>query len=158
MNLISRNWTCKNPRCGKGFHSYNQANPPCPACGCVKVSWVPGGGHIGTTGRIDATAKALAANAGMTDINTASPSRLNRAMPRVAQPPVEEGPAVNFAPGFSAPVSRIGATCSPSTSLVKATGNVRIGDAATPMPRSQSFPTTQSATRVVARHNGTVRA
>ena len=157
MTMISRNWNCLNPRCGKPFHSYEKGNPPCPACGCVRVGWIPGGGHVGTkAARVDATARSLADTYKLTNINTASPSRLNRSKPPVPQPPVEPGPPVMFAPGFSAPVSRMGATCSPSSSLIRATGKVRAGNDAMAMPHSGTYPRPQQYTRFVGKHVGGV--
>ena len=40
---ILRTWHCQNRRCSKQFDAWT-ANPECPACGCVRVAWVPGGG------------------------------------------------------------------------------------------------------------------
>ena len=158
MTMISRDWTCLNPRCGKTFHSYEKGNPPCTHCGGMKVAWVPGGGHIAKVSPgVDATARGLAETYKLSNINTASPSRLNRSKPALQQPPVEPGPPVQFAPGFAAPVSKLGATCSPSTALIKATGKVLAGDSALPMPRSQSFPRPQDHTKIIARHAGSVR-
>src|SRR5215471_341346 len=81
-SMLSRTWQCANKRCGAQFHSYEHGNPPCPRCGCVRVGWVPGGGHVSSTKGLDASLKALAQSYGMSDINSASPSRLNRAMPK----------------------------------------------------------------------------
>ena len=106
--MLSRNWTCMNPRCRTVFHSFEHGNPPCPQCGCVRVSWIPGGGHMAKQAPgVDATLKQLAHNYGMTDINSPSPSRLNRAMPKHDNA-VADGPILNFAPGFSAPYNRAG--------------------------------------------------
>lgn len=119
--MLSRDWQCGNKRCGCVFHSYEHSNPPCPRCGCVRVSWVPGGGHVGSMQALDASLKNLAKSYGMSDINSASPSRLNRAMPK-HDPVVADGPVLNFAPGFAAPFNRAGrATCEPSRTGVNFT-------------------------------------
>jgi len=137
MNLVSRDWRCLNVRCGRQFHSFEKENPECPRCGCARVSWVPGGGHIGTTGRIDRTVRSLADSYGMTDVNTPSPSRLNRAMPMHYMPPAD-GAVVNFAPGFSAPVNSQGmATSGWSTSRVNFKTTVAAGRA---LPRATTYP------------------
>jgi len=117
--MLSRTWQCANKRCGAQFHSYEHGNPPCPRCGCVRVGWIPGGGHIGSIKALDASLKSLAQSYGMSDINSASPSRLNRAMPK-HDPVVADSPVVKqFAPGFVAPWNTGGrATCEPSRAKV----------------------------------------
>src|SRR5215475_10254940 len=112
--MISRDWRCLNPACGAVFHS-NERNPECSQCGNVRVTWVPGGGHVMSKAPgIDRTVRQLADNYGMSDVNSPSPSRLNRAMPQAAR--AASGPAVQFAPGFAAPIDmKTGAiTCEPS--------------------------------------------
>jgi len=115
--MVLRSWQCKNKRCRHSFDSWDGA-PACPACGCVAVGWVPGGGHVGTTKALDASLKALAKSYGMSDMGN-SPSRtLGRAMPKHDMP-VADGPVLNFAPGFAAPFHTGGrATCEPSRSKV----------------------------------------
>jgi predicted nucleic acid-binding Zn-ribbon protein len=113
--MISRDWQCM--ACGHTFHSYD-GNPACPKCGCVRVQWVPGGGHVRKHAGVDATVRSLAESYGMSDINTPSPSRLNRAMPKYDAPKAD-GPTLNFAPGFAAPFHTGGrATCEPSQTRV----------------------------------------
>lgn len=101
--MISRDWICSN---GHEFHSYEKGNPECPVCGQVQVSWIPGGGHIGKVAPgADRTLRDLAASYGMTNINSPSPSRLNRAMPAAKQP--SSGASLGmkqWAPGFATPV------------------------------------------------------
>src|SRR5215471_7320940 len=134
MTLILRTWSCLNPRCRKIFQSWEKSNPACDKCGCVKVSWVPGGGHIGKVAKAaDATLRSAADSFGLTNLNSPSASRLNRAQPKLEQPPVDDSIGVkHFAPGFSAAISRGwdgrgGATCGPSESGVNAHGRVTIG-------------------------------
>ena len=97
---------CLNPRCRTEFHSFDHANPPCPKCGNLRVSWVPGGGHIAKRSpSLDRTVRSLADSFGLTDLNSPSPSRLNRAMPRIARPAESTKLGTkHFAPGFSADV------------------------------------------------------
>ena len=116
--MLSRNWQCMNGRCRSVFHSYDHGNPPCPRCGCVRVTWIPGGGHVSNVKGPDATLRSLANSYAMGDINSASPSRLNRSMPK-HNPVVADGPVLNFAPGFAAPFNTAGrATCEPSRERV----------------------------------------
>lgn len=133
------------------FHSYEKANPPCSKCGCVKVAWVPGGGHIAKTApSADATLRSLADQAGMTNMNSPSHSRVNRAMPKVEQPPVDLTYGVrHFAPGFSAAVSSQGATCGPSVASVDLRGSVRINRQ---LPRATSVPGPAANSVIAGRH------
>jgi len=135
--MISRDWHCQNDRCGQSFHSYEKANPPCPACGCVRVSWVPGGGHIGNMSkRVDARLRDIADQHGLTNLNSPSPSRVNRAAPvlnKPAPPPDPEfGVRAYGGIGLSAPLSRShdpmgDIYCVPSSSSVNVKGSVAIG-------------------------------
>lgn len=117
MSFVSRDWQCQNKRCHAQFHSY-EPHPECPKCGCVRVSWVPGGGHISNVKGLDASLNALAKNYGMGDINSASPSRLNRSMPKHPMPKAD-GPMWRYAPGFTAPFNmQSNPTCEPSRERV----------------------------------------
>jgi hypothetical protein len=152
--MLLRSWRCLNRKCGKTFNSYEHANPDCTFCGCARVAWVPGGGHIGKVAApADATLRSLATNYGMANLNSPSESRLNRAMPKfpVHQPDM---PVKHFAPGFSAPVSSAGATCQVSEASVDLRGKVATGRALT---HSRSIPGPQSNTEMHGRHIGAVR-
>jgi hypothetical protein len=132
MGYVSRNWHCSH--CHGTFHSF-EPNPECPACGCVNVAWVPGGGHVLKHNGVDRTVRNLADQYGMTNVNTPSPSRLNRAMPKY-DGAVADGPVLNFAPGFSAPVSTQGrATCDPSVHKVDFKARVAAESAIIPQQR-----------------------
>ena len=136
--MLSRDWQCLNGRCGATFHSYAHGNPPCPRCGCLRVSWLPGGGHVSSVKALDASLRALAASYGFSDINSASPSRLNRAMPK-HDPAIADGPVLSFAPGFAAPFNRAGrATCEPSRTGVKF--KVRTGAEEAIAPQQGNYP------------------
>lgn len=127
---------CLNRACRHVFHSFERESPECPKCGCARVSWVPGGGHIATTGNIDRTVRSLADSYGMTNVNTPSPSRLNRAMPKHYHPPAD-GPTVNFG-GFSAPVNSRGEPTSGwANTRLTARQSVVPGQA---LPRATSYP------------------
>lgn len=117
--MISRDWICLNRKCGRTFHSFEKGNPECPECGCARVSWVPGGGHIAKQApSADRTLRSLADKYDMPNINSGSQSRLNRAMPKYDAPPAD-GPVTQFAPGFSAPFNMAGrATCDTSKNNV----------------------------------------
>jgi hypothetical protein len=115
------------------------------------VTWVPGGGHIGKVSPgYDSTLKKLAFDYGMADINSVSPSRLNRAMPKIAQPRADM-PTHHFAPGFAAPYSSAGPTCAVSEISNRVSGRVTVGAA---LPTSQTYLTPQQSTQVVARTSG----
>lgn len=150
--MISRDWICKNKSCGRVFHSFERANPACTWCGCVRVAWVPGGGHVAKVApSADATLKSLAHDYGMSDINSASHSRLGRAMPKYEQKKVDM-PTMHFAPGFSAGVSSSGATCQET----EARGNSVVGKVTTgrTLPASRSVPGPQAWTDLAGRHAG----
>lgn len=126
--MISRDWMCENPKCGLEFHSFDRI-PVCPECGCVRLKWIPGGGHIGSekTRRSDATLRGFADQYGVKNWSSPSPSRNNRAMEKYEQPPFDyNAQPVRFGP-FSSPVSSYGATCTTSTSPVNIGGKVSIG-------------------------------
>lgn len=136
--MISRDWICKNRKCGKVFHSYERGNPECPECGCARVEWVPGGGHIAKQAPgADRTLRSLADKYNMPDINSGSASRLNRAMPKFPHAPAD-GPVMQFAPGFSAPFNTAGQpTCDTSRNRV----NFRATTAAEkPLTASRTYP------------------
>lgn len=145
--MISRDWRCHH--CGISFHSYEKANPPCPECGCVKVTWIPGGGHVATvSGGFDKTLNRLADHYGMGDMNSPSPSRLNRAMPKAPQPQAVN--YMSFAPGFSGPVGD-GPICAPSASNFQLSGSQPIGKRFSP---SGSIDAITRHTRVIGKFDG----
>ena len=148
--MISRDWRCLNERCGETFHSFANDNPPCPTCGCIRVGWVPGGGHVNSIApRMDARIRSIADQHGLTNLNSPSHSRLNRAMPKVNTPPISPEMGIrNFGPGFAAPVSAHGAICVPSSSPVDIRGKVQIGVA---RDRSASIPGPDANAIVMAR-------
>jgi len=151
MSLVSRDWRCLNGACGFVFHSFEKSNPPCPECGCVRVDWVPAGGHImAVAPRMDARLRSISDQHGGMNLNSPSPSRLNRAAPRLDVPaPSAELGTVHFAPGFSAPVSAHGPICVPSSSQVNLRGKVAIGVA---RDSSASIPGPSANAIVEARH------
>lgn len=153
--MISRNWQCLNRRCGATFHSYEKGNPECPQCGCVRVSWVPGGGHLAKTSTsADLVLKSLAHDYGMNNINSPSPSRLNRAAPKYDGAVADPGLGVkHFAPGFSSHVSPNGATCSPSLEPVSLRGQQPVGRSFSP---SNSVPGPIANTEFAGRHIGKI--
>lgn len=161
--LISRDWRCMNKRCGRVFHSFEKGNPECTWCGCARVAWIPGGGHIGTgAAAVDKTVSSLAADYGMSQVNTPSPSRLNRAMPKFSQPPIaSDMPVKHFAPGFSAGISRGfdgtgGATCQVSDAQVNVKGSTQIGVPLRPTAKfgGEQTPGPQAMTQIGGRHAG----
>jgi hypothetical protein len=148
MNGVIRSWICGNTRCESTFDSW-EANPACPRCKCVRVNWLPGGGHIaGVAKAADAELRALADVFRMSDMNSAS---RDRGAKKVApQPQASSGPVHTFAPGFSAPVNPgQGAVCVPTTSHVDFKTQVGIGNK---LPASTTFPGVRSNTTIQATH------
>ena len=149
--MLSRDWQCQS--CGAGFHSYDHGNPPCPHCG-GRADWVPGGGHIATEQGKGATRtmRSLAEAYGMSDMNTGSPSRLNRAMPHSrgihAQPDKSLG-IKHFAPGFAAHFHPTLPTCGPSLIPPDARHKVSIGAR---LPRSASIGGPMMSTKIEGRY------
>jgi hypothetical protein len=156
MSDILRTWLCGNARCGQSFDSWER-NPNCTACGCVRVSWVPGGGNVLTEAckTADTELRKLAGNFGLDNINSAQRDR--RAMPALPPPPQHAGrnePNMNFGQGFTAPLVRDQrgqpvATCLPSTSNVNFKARVGTGVA---LPHSRSVPGVHAATAIEASH------
>jgi hypothetical protein len=114
--MLSRDWHCDG--CGADFHSYDHGDPPCPYCGGRAV-WVPGGGHISSeyAKGCDRTVRGLAADYGLSNLNTPSPSRLNRAMPLAAGSQIAPDRSLgmkHFAPGFASYFHPTQPTCGPS--------------------------------------------
>ena len=155
MSGVIRSWRCLNGRCGGEFSSW-EANPECPSCRCVRVQWVPGGGHVaGSAKAADAELRTLADQFGLTDIN--SSRRDERAKPKLPpQPTVDRNtPSLQFAPGFTAPAHASGAAmCVPSTSKVNFKTRVGTGSA---LPHSRSVPGVHAGTRIEASHRPPAR-
>ena len=144
---ILRSWACLNGNCVTVFDAW-EAAPACPQCGCVRVSWVPGGGHIGkAAGAVDAEFRALADCFGMTDMASGGA----RAMPKVAQPAVDPNgaPMKNFGNGFACVPHPERAVCVPSAIPVTSKVKIETGNR---LARSRSDPGIAWNTRVEARH------
>ncbi len=155
--MILRTWQCLNRRCAKTFDSYEKANPDCSHCGCARVQWIPGGGHIGTkAAAVDATVRSLADGYGMANVATPSHSRLNRAMPKFEQRQADM-PTKHFAPGFSAPVSSHGPTCQESEARVSVRGSRVVGDGAGKLQPNGRWPSPMANTEIHGRYTGPQR-
>jgi hypothetical protein len=158
MGMISRDWCCLNGRCRSTFHSFEDA-PTCPSCGNVRVHWIPGGGHVGkVAGPHDKRLQFLADKYGMTNLNSPSPSRLNRAAPRAEHPdPSSIRGQYTFAPGFTANIYHK-ASCEPSLVRNDLKGTtVNIGTQASPFSQSKTVSNIRENTVTVARHRGIIR-
>jgi hypothetical protein len=72
MSYVLRTWFCLNAECGNEFEDGGY-NPPCPSCGCVRVQYVPGGGHVlhASTRVADSTVRRVAQNFGLTNLRSA---------------------------------------------------------------------------------------
>lgn len=140
--MISRDWHCQNEACGHAFHSFEKGNPPCPKCGCVRVSWIPGGGHVmAMAPRIDKRLRMIAEQQGMKNLNSPSPSRLNRAAPRVNVPPMTPELGVkHWGLGLTSQLSAHGPVCVESASSVNLVGKLPVGQYASPRAPNAAFP------------------
>jgi hypothetical protein len=158
MSYVLRSWSCLNRRCRHEFDSGEPA-PDCPKCGNVRVSYVPGGGHVlsGRTRSLDSTVRQQADRYGFSDLNSPSASRLNRAAPRARAPnPATLMGTKHFAPGFSADVYSGNATCAPSLSgptNFRATTSL-VGDHAQPFGRAETVPGPVANAVFHGRHRG----
>lgn len=114
--MILRSWICENRRCEHWFDAY-EANPKCPDCGCVRVSWRPAGGHIGTKAKgADAELRALADIFKLPDLNSAE---RDRGAKKVNLPAAQAGGEMRKFGEFIAPVvPGAGAVCVPTSNKV----------------------------------------
>jgi len=149
--MLSRDWKCSN--CGREFHSYDHGEPPCPECG-GHADWMPGGGHVQTefSKGCERTVRGLADGYGMTNVNTPSRSRVNRAMPHnsgmFAQPDKSLG-IKTFAPGFSSYFHPSVPTCAPSLAPPAAPRRIAIGQK---LPQSGTVSGPRINTSIAGRH------
>ena len=155
MNGVIRSWQCLNARCGHEFTAW-ESNPKCPTCKCVRVHWIPGGGHVaGTAKGCDAELRALADAFKMPDIHSsARGGYAKQGQVKHAAVAGRDQPNMQFAPGFTAPLARdsqgrVVATCQPSTSHVNFKAKVAAG---VPLPHSRSVPGVHAATAIEASH------
>ena len=105
MGYVLRTWNCQNRRCAHSFDS-GDPYPPCPKCGCAKVSWQPGGGHLKSAATVhtDRTLKSVAANMGLSDMGQRGTTHRGEAVKRDAPAAPEIG-RYQPMPGFSVPWS-----------------------------------------------------
>ena len=119
MADILRSWQCMNVRCNRAFDAW-EPNPECPACKCVRVNWIPGGGHLGGTAKAgDAELRALADIFKLNDMHSAEEGRGAKkvSLPPPAAP--NSGPVHTFAGGFSAAINpAAGAQCVPTSNKI----------------------------------------
>jgi len=150
MTGIIRSWQCKNTRCNCAFDSW-EANPACPKCQCVRVGWIPGGGHIaGTAASCDADLRALADCFRMTDIHSSARGGYAK-QGQIKHPRAADGPVHTFAPGFSAAVNpQQGATCVPTNSKVDF--KVKTGTGNKFGPGALGLPGVRAGTVIEAAH------
>lgn len=160
--MISRDFRCSNPECMQEFHTFEKV-PECPYCHCVRVDWIPGGGHTAKVApRADKTQRFFADAYGMSDMNSPSPSRLNRTMPAVPQKPFDmfNGMPIHFAPGFSSPISsQPGGTCTVSSSPIDMRGRIPVGSVTQGRdgsPVNNPVPRSPSETVPTARRNAAI--
>lgn len=151
MADILRTWGCLNDRCGTHFEAW-EANPACPSCGCVRVTWVPGGGHVGgdAAKSCDAELRALADVFRMTDMNSAERGRAAKKV--VMQPAADQSQKpITFAPGFAAVADPIRAVCVPSASPINVPVKTSIGQS---LPRNRIAGQMAGHTSFEGKHSG----
>jgi len=149
MAEILRTWACLNGDCAKVFDAW-EANPECPACGCLRVSWIPGGGHVGgSAAGIDCEFRTLADNYGLTDLHSARRGEAAKVMTR--QPTIDprSGPPKIFAPGFACVPHATAAVCVPSMMNVNFKTQAGIGGA---LAKSRTVPGVHTNARIEASH------
>jgi hypothetical protein len=158
MTGILRTWQCHNPRCGKVFDSWD-AYPSCPGCKNVKVSWVPGGGHVmGVAPQVDADVRSLAERYGLSDLTpTRHGEKGGRAKPPLPAMKAPSNGAMNFG-GFVSPQpyaisndGQVHATCMPAANRIDYKVKATPGTA---VPPSKIYPRPQVNTVIEARHTG----
>ena len=154
MSGVIRSWACLNKRCGSAFSSW-ESNPACPKCKCVRVSWIPGGGHVAGTARAaDAELRTLSDNFGLTNLNSAERGRQAKIIPPQLASSNRRDAAVQFAPGFAqVPYvmdnqGKAHSICAPSMQNVNFKTKVAAGSALSP---SRSVPGVHAGTRIEAR-------
>ena len=102
---VLRTWLCLNKNCNAEVES-DVPNPECAVCECVRVQWIPGGGHISGKSRgIDKTLRDVADRFGLTNLGQHGGTHAGeRAEPnRVTPPPSER--MYSPMPGFNVPWS-----------------------------------------------------
>jgi hypothetical protein len=147
---VIRTWGCLN--CSREFDSW-EAAPSCPDCECVRVNWVPGGGHIAGVSRSgDAEFKALADIFKLDDLHSA---KVGEAAKKINDPQPKYANSVFGTPhdfgGFVANINpNAGAQCLPVANRINFKATAEVG---------RSFgggqlglPTVQSATTIDSSH------
>ena len=144
---VIRTWACCN--CGREFDSW-EPYPECPACECVRVTWVPGGGHIAGISRSgDAEFRALADVFKLDDLRSArrdEAAKITRTSPTGGTPH-------NFGGGFIATIDPSqGAQCVPTANKVNFKVGAEVGRA---LGSGQlGLPSVQSRTAIEGTHRG----
>lgn len=153
-HYILRSWQCQNRRCNHQFESGDRY-PECPCCHNVRVSWIPGGGHVGNGARsCDAEFRTLVDTFKLNDAGNFRHGEKGQRAKLPTPMPVNGAPQLQFAPGFSAPITPY-AVCVPSPG-VNFTVKTKVGDrgaltasAAAPFAGAGSIA---GNTRIEARH------
>ena len=150
MNGVVRSWQCLNGRCGATFDAW-ESNPECPLCKCVRVTWIPGGGHVAGTARAaDADLKTLADNYGLSDLMSAKRGEAAKPMVSQARTSQNRETAIQFAPGFAVTPHPTQAICAPSAQNVNF--KTRLSSGVALGPGKLGMQSIGSATHVEARH------
>jgi len=120
---VIRTWVCLN--CSQEFDSW-ESNPACPSCECVRVSWVPGGGHIAGVSRSgDAEFRALADVFRLDDLHSAKQGESAKIM---RTPPPQTGGTPHDFGGFVANIDpNAGAQCLPAANKINFKARAEIG-------------------------------
>jgi hypothetical protein len=90
---------------------------------------------------MDARLRSIADQHGMTNLNSASPSRLNRAAPRLETPPLSPELGVkHWGMGITSQFSAHGPVCVEASNPINLHGKVAIGPNAAPHSSSATIP------------------
>jgi len=145
---VLRTWGCLN--CHAEFDSWESA-PECPACECLRVTWVPKGGHIAGVSRSgDAEFKALADVFRLDDLRSAKAGE----SAKIVRAPQQTSPA-NGSPhdfgGFVANINpNLGSQCVPTANRVNFKTTATIGQQLG--AGALGLPSVKSATAIDSSH------
>lgn len=103
--------------------------------------------------RMDRRLRMIAEQQGMTNLNSPSPSRLNRAAPRLTPPPLTPELGVkHWGLGITSPFSAHGPVCVEAANPIKLKGQLAVGDHAVQRGPNNAFPGPGANTIIEGRH------
>ena len=94
-----------------------------------------------TAPRMDRRLRTIAEKQGMTNLNSPSPSRLNRAAPKVNAPPINPELGVkHWGMGITSQFSAHGPVCVEAAGNISLKGTLAVGSSAVPRGPNNAFP------------------